>query len=79
MKTQRDDLYLFFCHLEWRDRRNPDAYQELMAARDDQDTEMRQVAESLLHRSLEPRREKDHAVIKNRGACCRRGANSFAN
>lgn len=51
MKTRPDALYLFFCHLEWRDRRRPDAYQELIAALDDQDAEIRQVAESLLRRS----------------------------
>jgi hypothetical protein len=33
----RDVLYLFACHLEWRDRRNVAAYQELVAALDDSD------------------------------------------
>ncbi len=47
----RDPLYLFACHLEWRDRRDVKAYQELVAALDDCLREIRAVAEMLLHRS----------------------------
>ena len=53
----RDALYLFACHLEWRIRRNLAAYQELVAALDDQDGDVRTLAESLLHRSS-PRPER---------------------
>jgi anti-sigma B factor antagonist len=49
MKPQPDALYLFLCHLEWRDGQNPNAHKELVAALDDQDGDIRQVAESLLH------------------------------
>jgi len=51
MKPQRDALYLFLCHLEWRDRQNLDAYKEIVAALndDDEDDGIRQLAESLLH------------------------------
>lgn len=31
----RDHLYLFACHLEWRNHRNLAAYQDLLAALDD--------------------------------------------
>jgi len=47
----RDALYLFVCYLEWRDKRNVEAYQELVAALDDPNCEIRNVAEELLHRS----------------------------
>ncbi len=47
----RDALYLFACHLEWRTKRNLAAYQELLAALDDHDCDIRCVAESLLQRS----------------------------
>ncbi len=46
-----DALYLFACHLEWLTKRNLAAYQELVAALDDQDGDIRCLAESLLHRS----------------------------
>ncbi len=49
--AHRDALYLFVCHLEWRTRRNLAAYQELLAALDDPDGDIRRLAESLLHRS----------------------------
>ncbi|MFY9912516.1 MAG: hypothetical protein WCF22_15700 [Candidatus Sulfotelmatobacter sp.] len=48
---QRNALYLFVCHLEWHDRRNVSAYQELLAALDDPDASIRVVAEVLLRRS----------------------------
>jgi len=47
----RDQLYLFLCHLEWRLHENVKAYQDIMAALDDCDPEIRLVAENLLHRS----------------------------
>ena len=52
--TQRDPLYLLVCHLEWRNRGNVAAYQELLAALDDPDNAIRVVAEVLLHRNLLP-------------------------
>jgi len=51
---QRDALYLFACHLEWRTKRNLAAYQELLAALDDQHEDTRRLAESLLPR-ISPR------------------------
>jgi hypothetical protein len=48
---QRDPLYLFACHLEWRERRNVGAYEELLAALDDPHNNIRLVAEMLLKRS----------------------------
>ena len=47
----RDPLYLFACHLEWHNKRNLAAYQELLAALDDSSDEIRTVAEVLLRRS----------------------------
>ena len=47
----RDSLYLFACHVAWRDRGSVSAYQELVAALDDCSQETRAVAETLLHRS----------------------------
>ena len=44
----RDPLYLFACHLEWRNEGNLRAFQELLAALDDPDEEIRLVAECLL-------------------------------
>jgi len=51
VKVQRDSLYLFLCHMEWRKTRNLDAYTDLVAALDDPDPNIRQLAESLLRRS----------------------------
>ncbi len=47
----RDPIYLFACHVEWRDRRNLRAYNDLIAALDDRDQSIRVLAETLLHRS----------------------------
>jgi hypothetical protein len=41
-----DPIYLFACHLEWRDHRNLHAYHELVAALDDGDENIRLVAEN---------------------------------
>ena len=51
MRLRRDPLYLFACHLEWRNRHNLEAYKELVAALDDYDGDIRELAELLLHRS----------------------------
>ena len=51
MKAQRDSLYLFLCHVEWRNRRNLNAYKDLVAALDDHDPSIRELAESLLRRT----------------------------
>lgn len=51
MKEKRNPLYLFACHLRWRDSRDLEAYKHLVAALDDPDSVVRQVAEALLHRS----------------------------
>jgi len=54
---QRDALYLFVCHLEWCNKGNLAAYQELLAALDDENCDIRNVAEVLLQRaSPRPRR-----------------------
>ncbi len=47
----RDPIYLFACHLEWRDHRDVSAYHELVAALDDFDPQIRCLAEMLLHRT----------------------------
>ena len=60
----RDALYLFACHLEWRTKQNLAAYQELLAALDDHDSNIRRLAESLLHRSS-PRPERTAAVVES--------------
>ncbi len=51
---QNDPLYLFLCQLEWRRTRNLAAYQELLAARDAADPDIRVVAEALLLRDTHP-------------------------
>lgn len=57
--ADRDRLYLFLCHLEWRNHRNLAAYNELVAALDDSDPVIREVAQNLIYRrSLRPRREE---------------------
>jgi len=48
-RTQ-DPLYLFACHLEWHHWRNLAAYQALVAALDDSEKRIREIAEMLLHR-----------------------------
>ena len=55
-RTQ-DPLYLFACHLEWHHRRNLSAYQALVAALDDSEKRIREVAEMLLHR-ISPRPQR---------------------
>ncbi len=58
----RDALYLFACHLEWHGRGNLAAYQELIAALGDRDSDICSVAEALLHRSSPPRERIDETV-----------------
>jgi hypothetical protein len=48
----RDPLYLFACHLAWRREGNLGAYQDLLAGLDDSRSDVRLLAESLLHRPL---------------------------
>ena len=56
---KHDPLYLFVCHVEWHQRRNLEAYQELVAALDDSDNRIRTMAEMMLHRSSpRPRRKR---------------------
>ena len=50
----QDPLYLFACHLEWHQWRNLAAYQALVAALDDSEKRIREIAEMLLHR-ISPR------------------------
>jgi hypothetical protein len=59
----RDVLYLFACHLEWHHKRNLAAHQELLAALDDVNCDVRAFAEVLLHRSS-PRREPAETTLK---------------
>ena len=57
----RDPLYLFLCHLEWRNNRRIAAYHELIAALDDHDLTIRKLAEGLLRRvSPHPKNREVH-------------------
>lgn len=56
----RTSLYLFACHLEWSAHGRLAAYEELVAALDDSDEDIRIIAETLLHRSS-PRRQVTEA------------------
>lgn len=47
----RDPMYVFGCHVEWRNRGNPRAYSEVLAALGDCDGQVRVVAEMLLTQS----------------------------
>jgi hypothetical protein len=60
----RDALYLFACHLEWRAKRNLAAYLELIAALDDQEGDIRCLAEGHLHRSS-PRPERTAIFVES--------------
>lgn len=59
----RDQLYLFACHLEWHLKGNLAAYQELLAALDDVDGDIRAIAEVLLHR-ISPRRARAETTVE---------------
>jgi len=56
-RAERDPLYLFACHLEWRKTGSIEAYQDLVAALDDPNSGIRAVAEDLLRRNS-PRPQK---------------------
>jgi len=71
MRVRRDPLYLFACHLEWRDRRNLEAHKELVAALDDHDEDIRHLAELLLHR-CSPRPEAESGNSLANGVASRR-------
>lgn len=53
----RDPLYIFLCCALWRREANLKAYQELVAALDDSDPDIRALAGDLLHR-LSPRPQR---------------------
>ena len=72
MRVRRDPLYLFACHLEWRNWRNLEAHEELVAALDDHDRDIRQLAESLLHRSSPCPKAESGNLLANRVASRRR-------
>jgi|ERR1700678_372836 hypothetical protein len=53
-----DPLFLFACHVEWHQRRNLRAYQALLAGLDASDKRIREIVETMLHRSSpRPQRE----------------------
>ena len=58
----RDPLYLFACHLAWRREENLGAYQDLFAGFDDSRSDVRILAESLLHRPC----PRPHPNLKTR-------------
>ena len=60
--SDRDPLYLFLCHLEWRNRHNLAAYNELVAALDDGEPAIRELAQDLIHRQS-PRLTRSEAVV----------------
>ncbi len=62
----RDPLYLFACHLAWRYERNVRAYQEVVAALDDCDPDIRALAENLLHRASPRPEPRNPLAAENR-------------
>jgi hypothetical protein len=72
MRVRPTPLYLFACHLEWRNRRNFEAHEELVAALDDHDRDIRQLAELLLHRSSPRPKAQSGNSLANRVASRRR-------
>jgi hypothetical protein len=61
----RDALYLFVCHVEWSHRQSLGAHQELVAALDDSDRAIRDIAEVMLHRySPRPQRERRGTIFQ---------------
>jgi hypothetical protein len=65
----RDPIYLFACHLEWRDHRNLRAYHDLVAALDDRNQNIRRLAEALLHRSSPHPKSKTLNAASNLQPC----------
>jgi hypothetical protein len=55
----RDPLYLFLCHLEWRKHRHVAEYNQLLAALHDVDPAIRQLAKSLLQRTSARPRDRE--------------------
>ena len=66
--SDRDPLYLFLCHLEWRNRGALSAYAELVAALSDSDPAIRALAEDLIvrcsHRPKCPQAEHQDSWIE---------------
>src|SRR5271165_4103616 len=62
LMSDRDPLYIFLCHLEWRNRHNLAAYNELVAALDDSEPAIREFAPDLIHRQS-PRPTRSEAVV----------------
>ena len=60
----RDPLYLFLCHLEWQKYRRVAEYNQLLAALDDVNPAVRQVAQSLLQRTSDRRRKDREADLQ---------------
>lgn len=49
--SARDPLFLLLCRVEWHNNRNVAAYMELVAALDDPDPQIRDLAKDLIHRT----------------------------
>ncbi len=62
--SDRDPLYLLLCQLEWRYHQNLAAYGELVAALDDRDPIIRELAQILLHR-VSPRPKSTEVKRQN--------------
>ncbi len=64
----RDPLYVFACHLAWRNDGNLMAFRELLTALDDPAEEVRILAESLLGRArrclLATAPDPDHLLMR---------------
>lgn len=60
--SDRDPLYLFLCHLEWRNCHNLAAYNELVAALHDGEPAIRELAQNLI-RLKSPRPQRTQAVV----------------
>jgi hypothetical protein len=54
-----DPLFLFLCHLEWRKHRHVAEYNQLLAALDDANPAIRQLAQSLIQRSSRRPRDRE--------------------
>jgi hypothetical protein len=55
----RDPLYLFLCHLEWRKYRHVAEYNQLLAALDEANPAVRQLAQSLIQPSSRRPRDRE--------------------
>jgi len=54
-----DPLYLFLCHLEWHKYAHVAAYNQLLAALEDSDPAIRELAKHLLGRRLSCPRDRE--------------------